>query len=173
MKLPQKERGFILVNKNGVIYPKNIVKSQDENSVYYNWYLAPGEVLLGQNHTHQDPSTNTKDRPNFSDEDIAAIKQAHGHQTIQNYTSFIECGDVRYALVIEDPVKAIAFFNANTPAIINKKYLTNLNTNPNYSSNYQLAGQEATIAAIGSAAVSGIGFYKSTNTEKTVFVKIN
>lgn len=105
MMLPQRERGFIIVRKNGVIYAKNIQVSPDENSVEQVWYLAPGENLLGQGHTHQDPSPDT--------------------------------------------------------------------LSSNYSTNYQLAGIEAVLSVIGLSSNSGIGLYKSNNSYKTEFTKLN
>lgn len=173
MELPQRERGFIIVKKNGVIYAKNFVEGS-ENAVYHNWFLAPGEILLGAIHTHPDPSLILTDRPAPSGGDITALN-TKGHQGIKNYTSFIDCGNVRFAFVIEDPLKANAFFlNVNRSRIdIDDLYEQALSTNPNRSSNYQLAGQQSIISIIGQANNSGIALYISTNTLKTNYNKLN
>lgn len=169
----QWEWGFILVKKNGAIYPKYIRTDSLEDEVQQIWYVQNGEVLLAQLHTHQARTTNVKDRPCFSDDDIIDIKFSHGHHTVKNYISFIECGDVRYALVIEDPAKAIAFYNNNPPDKIRALYRDRLKNNVNYSSNYQLAGEQSVSETIGFAMTSGIALYKSSNSTKTDYVKLN
>ncbi|MBL7702418.1 MAG: hypothetical protein JNM14_09215 [Ferruginibacter sp.] len=174
MVTPQKEYGFILVKKNGVIYPKNIRTDNKPNDVKQNWFLQSGEVLLGDWHAHPDASSVLTDRPAPSDGDIIGLN-THGHQTRLHYMRFIDCGNVRYALVIEDPAKATLFFRNVVfgREDISLNYFNSLNNNPIRSSNYQQAGLEAVIAAIGNTFVNGIGIYKSTNSEKTIYEKKN
>ena len=99
----------------------------------------------------------------------------YGHQTKLHYMSFIDCGNVRYAFVIEDPVKATAFFRYFLfgKYDLNSVYSNSLTNNPIRGSNYQLAGLQAVIAAIGNASVNGIGIYKSTNPQKNQYEKKN
>ena len=175
MVIPQKEYAFIVVKNNqNNIYPKNIRTDNKPDEVKQNWFLQPNEFLLADWHSHQDISTNLTDRPGPSHDDILGIK-THGHQNQLHFTRFVECGNVRYAFVIEDPVKAAAFFRNITFGRLDvyEIYLNSLNNNPIRSTNYQQAGLEATIAVIGSSSVNGIGIYKSTNTQKTEYEKKN
>lgn len=175
MVVPQKEYSFIIVKNNqNQIYPKNIRTDSLENSVTPIWYCQPYETLLGNWHPHPDPSADTNNRPAPSNEDILELN-SHGHQSKLNFTSFIDCGNIRFAFVIENNVKANTFFrNINFAKYdMSAVYFNSLYNNPLRSSNYQLAGIQAVVAAIGNASASGIGFYKSTNPQKTEYTKIN
>ncbi|MFZ1786350.1 MAG: hypothetical protein WAU23_14185 [Ferruginibacter sp.] len=174
MITPQKEYAFIVV-KNGIyIYPKNIRTDSMPDQVAQNWFLQPNEVLLADWHTHQDISTNLNDRPGPSDDDIIGIKTG-AHQTQLNFVRFIECGNVRYAFVIENPTKAAAFFRNVTfgRLDVSEVYQNSLKNNPIRSTNYQQAGVEATIAVIGNSSTNGIALYMSTNPQKNQYVKLN
>jgi hypothetical protein len=175
MIVPQKEYAFILVKNNqNTIYPKNIKNDNDPDAVTVNWFLQNNETLLAQWHSHQDASTNLNDRPGPSHDDIIALN-AHGHQTKLHFVSFVDCGNVRFAIVIEDPIKANTFFrNVNFGNFdVYETYMNSLNNNPLRGINYQQAGLEATIAVIGSASSNGIAVYKSTDILKTEYEKKN
>jgi hypothetical protein len=171
---PLKEYCGIIVKKDASVYLKNIRTDNDPDQVNYIWFLQNNETLLGQFHTHQENSVNLNDRPGSSHEDIIGLN-AHGHQTKRHFISIIECGNVRSALVIEDPIKANQFFrNVNFGNFdVYTTYMNSLNNNPIRHTNYQQAGLDAVKAVLGDTSVSGIAIYKSTNTQKTEYEKKN
>jgi hypothetical protein len=163
-----KERGVIIVEKDGVIYTKNESEG-DESSCEPNYTLAKGEKLIGELHTHQSGDTISKNRSCFSGEDISGLRYHLQYQ----YTMIIECGNVRYIAVIEDVSKAIAFFGANKPrAIINDVWDAAYGV-PNGSANWQSVTQAVIVGLLDPPGSTGIGLYISNNSNKTTFTKLN
>ncbi len=156
-----------IVVKDGVIYPKNDHTDRDSMGSYPVLTLAAGEILLGYLHTH--PRANELDRSAPSDGDIDALRR----NLSQNFVSFIECGNVRYALVVEDPTKAAAFLRNNPYRKLNSGIMTSALSQPDYYSNWQHATQVAVAGVLGSAASNGIGLYISNNADKTSYTKLN
>ena len=174
MVLPQKEYGFIIVMNSGSIYPKNIKTDGYENDVKQNWFTQNYEILLADWHAHPDPSADTNKRPAPSPDDIISLNNK-GHGSTLNYISFIDCGNVRYAFAIQDKIKSAAYFRnlLFSQKNLTVEYMNLLRSNPNYNSNYQLAGEQTILTLIGSASLNGIGLYKSINPTKTQYQKLN
>jgi uncharacterized membrane protein YgcG len=166
-----KEQSFILVRKNGIIYPKNYkVGTEDGSGTKVNYFLGPGEVLVGYVHTHP-VEIDPKGRSFFSFNDI---QEARKNAAFPSYCAIIECGNKRYALVIEDKTKLNAFINLNRLQELKNFKLEEITVGlPNYNSNRQQASVNAVIGYFGSAAICGIGFYEATSPNKTNFTKLN
>jgi hypothetical protein len=162
------EYSMIIVKKNGVIYPKNAMTSRQADYTKFNYFLAPGEVLVGELHTHQG-DTSIK-RPCFSGDDITFLKRFSSRY---NYTMFIECGNVRYVLVIEDIGKAMSFLNSKSDKSIIEAIYNLSYSSPLAYSNWQQATENAVSSFIGSSSTTGIGFYKANAPNKTNFIKLN
>jgi hypothetical protein len=158
----------IIVEKDGVIYTKNEQEGgEDWSKPVYT--LAQGEKLIGELHTHQSGDTISKNRSCFSGNDISDLRYHLQYQ----YTMIIECGNVRYAVVIEDVSKAIAFFGANKPkAIINDVYDAAYGV-PNGNINWQQTTQAVILALLDPPGSTGIALYISNNSNKTTFTKLN
>jgi hypothetical protein len=87
-----------------------------------------------------------------------------------------ECGFVRYALVVENPQKANAFFRTqgNGPLLLYNKLLQMVYNDPRSSTNlFHQVSVEKLRLILGNSAISGIGIYKSSNPEKTLYTKLN
>jgi len=157
----------IIVMKNDSIYCKNIKTDNDSMSSTPNNRLAQGEILLGSFHTHPRNAINDRSAP--SGGDISFLKS----RLNQNYTLFVECGNVRYALVVEDVIKAGTFLKSNSlNKLTDSLYAISLRQS-NWFSNWQNATQVAVATTLGSASTNGIGFYISNNTTKTLYTKLN
>jgi hypothetical protein len=161
----KKEYNAAIVEKNGLVYVKNIKTDYDSLGTTPDWTLDFGEILLGNFHTH--PKYPVSDRSAGSHGDILGLKLT------KNFISIVECGNVRYAFVMEDVTKAINFYKHQTlEGLANQIYAIALQQ-PNWFSNWQGATQTAIAQILGSAATNGIGFYISNNTAKTEYTKLN
>jgi hypothetical protein len=97
-----REMSFVIVQKNGMIYAKNFISgSFDGSKTRVNYLLAVGEQLLGYFHSHP-IEADPKGRSFFSFNDI---QEARKNANITNYCAIVECGNKRYAMIIEDAVK--------------------------------------------------------------------
>lgn len=161
------EYSVTIVMKDGVIYTKNVHTENDSMGLRPDLRLAPGEVLLGYFHTH--PRANILDRSAPSHGDIDNLRLT----ITENFISYIECGNVRYALVVEDVVKAKAFFRTHNANKLGNSIYTIALQQPNWFINWQNATQVAVTAVLGSASANGIGFYISNNLPKTTYTKLN
>ena len=85
------------------------------------------------------------------------------------YRSYVDCGDTLYVIVNENLSKIKAFIRTGTflPAITASDQLSNA------GSNRRSLGLALLRQLLGSSAISGLGLYKSINTIKAVFIKIN
>ncbi|MBK6937672.1 MAG: hypothetical protein IPH18_12900 [Chitinophagaceae bacterium] len=163
------EWGHILVqNASNNVYPKNCTTSHDPGYVKQNRSILNGEIIIGELHTHPDPSPNPLNRSAPSGADLAPLRI----NSKQNYTVFVDCGNVRYALVIENVSLSRSFFASNPVDLINYNQSVIAQSHPDAYSNWQNATQAALLQLIGSSSNCGIGFYKSDAT-KTNFVKLN
>lgn len=165
---------IIVKNTSGTIYAKNPKTDGDPDDVTFNWYLTADETLLGAEHTHQSESSNLTDRPGPDDGDVLKMRQ---HRNTLGFTSFINCGNVKYALVIENTglfsTWANQFVMPAQEDILDSTFQANTHSNPNYSTNYQLAQVQTLIALMGGVGDHGIGIYQSNNPEMTNFIKLN
>lgn len=87
------------------------------------------------------------------------------------YAAILEVGNARYVFVVEDVGKKTTF-NHNRRGQHKNNYYNKLNELSNQYSGQALT-EQAWIAYLGSASVSGIGFYKSTAPNKNNFTKLN
>lgn len=164
-----REQSFIVVKKNGIIYPKNYVVgtlSGDQTDV--NYTLATGEQLLAYFHTHAE-DTASYWRTSFSPDDLLEFNK---NANVTGYTALLEVGNARYAFVVEDVSKKSAF-NISKKGRHEKLYKAVFNTLSSQISNGQTLTEETWIQYLGSATVSGIGFYKATAPNKNNFTKLN
>lgn len=157
---------------NSTIYTKNKRTDNQPNYVEIVHYVTANEVLIGEEHVHEDfpNKTNPLDRSAPSMSDIFALSK---NRAIPNFVSFINCGNVRYALVIENLAVFAQFYRNNFRQVdeLDKQQNTIAGQQPNWNSNWQLATEIALLQLLG--ANSGVAIYKSNNTEKTNFIKLN
>jgi hypothetical protein len=164
-----REQSFILVKKNDSIYPKNFtsgVMNGDKTRV--NYTLAPGETLLCYFHTH--PLPTPQERGSFSPGDFIELTK---NRNIPGYTAILECGDVRYAFVIEDLAKLNIFTSTRRNNVLVPDWENAIYSQPNFYSNTTQACINGIIQYLGSASTCGVGFYKATAPNKNNFVKLN
>jgi uncharacterized membrane protein YgcG len=162
-----KEQSFILVKKDGVIYPKNYKEgTTDQTSV--NYLLDPGEVLLAYFHTHAEDTVNFY-RTAFDGQDLA---QFDIHATEVGYAAILEVGNARYAFVLEDVQKHTAF-NIAKRGQHKRNYYAKLDALMSQISNGTIASEQAMIQYLGTASTSGVGFYKASRPNKNNFTKLN
>ena len=163
------EWGHILVqNSSNNVYPKNCTTSHDPGFVKQNRSISNGETIIGELHTHPDPDPNPLNRSAPSGADLAPLRI----NSKQNYTVFVDCGNVRYALVIENVSLSRNFFTSNPIDLINYNHSVIAQSHPDAYSNWQNATQVALLQLIGNSSSCGIGFYKS-DASKTNFIKLN
>ncbi len=164
------EWGLVIVKRNDSIYSVNIRTDNDSIQVKTRRFfrLQVGEMSIGDAHTHQAPDSTSRSFPSGDD-----LESLRGFKTQQNYFHFIEAGNVRYALVIENTTLAQTFFNN----ITDKRYLIinhwegALADQAAYT-NWRLATERSLIQLIGTSSSTGIAIYKSNNLAKTSFDKI-
>ena len=106
-------------------------------------------------HAHVSRSGNLSERRSFSSSDIELLR--HFRCLRQDFVSFADCRNKRYALVISDATKATAFFNSHDPYAIESLYTTT------GSGNIQEIDERCVKNVIGSVATNGIGFYVSND----------
>lgn len=106
----KEEWGFPFVQKGNDIYAKRCTTIHETDMVILDRYKDVGEVIMGELHTHPDSSPNPLNRSAPSGDDL----ETFNINSRLNYTLFVECGNVRYSLVIENVALARAFL-ANHP----------------------------------------------------------
>jgi hypothetical protein len=164
-----REQSFILVKKNGLIYPKNFQPgSQNGAKARVNYTLAEGEQLVAYFHTH--PLPTPQERSSFSADDFIELTK---NRNIPGYTAILECGNVRYAFVIEDLSKLNIFTSTRRNNVLEEGWVNAIYSQPNIYSNGPQACINGIVQYLGSASVCGVGFYKSTPPDKNNFVKLN
>lgn len=175
--LQKVEYGLAIVkNTAGLIYAKNETTDNDPNHVTINYFLLTNEILLAEEHDHPDSEnqTNPLDRSAPTTGDVLALSK---NISKPNYVGFVNCGNVRYAIVIENAAKFQAFKNLYiTRESKDQLFKTQQDLtydNPIHTTNWQLATQNALVSSIGSADINGIGIYVSDNPTKTNFIKLN
>ncbi len=156
-----------IVKKDSLIYTKNARTDRDSTFSTPNLSLANGELLMGTIHTHSTTISTDKSAPSHGD-----IYDLRRH-LVKHYISFVECGDVRYALVIEDVPKAANYLKNKSIEYFYSNLVENAMQQPDAYSNWQKATEKALKLVLGSASTCGIGFYISNNTEKTSYTKAN
>lgn len=155
------------VNPNGVIDTIGVKTDSSENDVLPNYrqlkilHITP----IFDWHCHSDQLS--KDRHPHDPDDIAASNSYYS--SIQDFRSYVDCGDTLYAIVNEDLNKIRTFLQTK-----NLDIQTNLWSNPMYySPNRRQLGMNKLLELLGSSNISGLGLYKSINSDKTEFIKLN
>jgi hypothetical protein len=165
------EWGFIIVeNAAGEIYAKACTTNHDAGQVRLDRSLSTGERIIAELHTHPEVGPNPLSRSAPSGSDFKTLKINSRYP----YTSFIDCGNVRYAIVVENVDLSRTFFQKpeNRIDILTANQDSIAQTKPNWSTDWQNATEVSILELIGSSAISGIGVYKS-DTTKTTFIKLN
>ena len=165
-----REQGAIIVKKNDSIYLKNFsTGSQSHTSI--NDILSAGEEIIGYLHTH--PVDNDfKLRSFFSDNDI--LKFHKYASNIQKFTAILECGNKRFALVVEDIQKYNEFMTMSRLVQIRQERIEELTLQQqNIWTNGQQASVDAAIIFFGASSNCGLGIYEALMPGKTSFIKIN
>ena len=164
-----REQGFILVRKNGLIYPKNYLPgSPNGDKTKINYLLAPGEELVGYVHTH--PLPTLEERGSFSAEDFIELTK---HRDIPGYTAILECGSIRYAFVIENLDKLNIFTSTRRNTTLKDGWDEAIINQPTIYTNPSLACENGIVQYLGTSSTCGVGFYKATAPNKTNFIKLN
>ena len=156
------------------IYPKNERTNNNPQYVKNNFNITVNETLLGEEHEHPDTDnqTNPLDRSAPTTEDVLALNK---HRAINNYVAFVNCGNVKFAIVNENSAKANVFFDTYKIKSEELYYKQDslAKIDPLHNTNWQQATLNALILIMGSANDCGLGVYKSSNADKTIFTKIN
>lgn len=164
-----REQSFILVKKDGIIYPKNFqTGTLNGDKTRVNYTLGPDEQLVAYIHTH--PSPTPLERSSFSSDDFIELTK---NRNMLGYTAILECGNVRYALVIEDLAKLNTFTSTRRNNVLRQGWDEAIYGQPNIYSNGPQACVDGIIQYLGSSAICGIGFYRATAPNKTNFIKLN
>ncbi|MBN8834138.1 MAG: hypothetical protein ABS68_02555 [Niastella sp. SCN 39-18] len=164
-----REQSFIVVKKNGSIYLKNFMPGfPGGDKTRVNYTLAAGEELLAYAHIHAEDTVNFY-RSSFSPDDLIEFnKNAYN----VGYTAILEVGNARYAFVLED-VQMKSNFNISKMGQHKKLFNAKFNTLTLQYPNGQTCSEQTWIQYLGSASVSGIGFYKATSPNKNNYIKLN
>ena len=163
------EHSMIIVKNGGSIYLKNEKTSQDSLSTEVDFTLSLNEIILGYIHCHSSASSNINDRSAPSGSDVIFLRE----RLIANFVQITECGNAGYALVIEDPLKAKTFLDSLTRYDLDTQLRDSAMKVTDWFPNWQNATQIALVKLLGSAALHGIGFYKSTDAIRENWSKLN
>jgi len=164
-----REQSFIIVKKNGSIYPKNFMHGfPGGDKTRVNYTLEAGEELLAYVHIHAEDTVNFY-RSSFSPDDLIEF---NSHANFVGYTAIVEVGNARYAFVLED-VQKKSNFNISKMGQHKKLFNAKFNTLTSQYPNGQTCSEQTWIQYLGSASVSGIGFYKATSPHKNNYIKLN
>jgi hypothetical protein len=166
-----REQSFIIVKNTatGAIYPKNFTPGFPNGfQTRVNYTLTNTEQLLAYVHTHAEDTADYY-RTAFSPDDLIEFNK---NANVVGYTALLEVGNARYAFVLEDVQKKIAF-NVSKRGRHVQLFNELLETLTSIS-NGQIKTEQAWIQYLGSASITGIGFYKSSiSSNKNVFTKLN
>ena len=168
------EYSLIITQKGENVYARNMKTDNHADSVTMNYRPPTGETLIGEDHTHQDdiPNGPPNKRCSLDMGDVYALWNL-GNFSKQDFTSFVEMGDIRQAIVIEDPVKATNFLYMLKKRPYLNDYLTKVVTSPLYFTNFRQVTLNATLYQLSSSSFSGIGFYQTIDAGKVLFTKLN
>lgn len=134
-------------------------KHTDKSPNHVGYIENDNYIAIGQFHTHTD------DNMPHSAGDLLALKK---HSGKIGFISIIDAGSTRFALVIEDPVKAKQFYkdNYDLEKKINIQFLK-------MRSETELTDEEIRIKIINDLLEgSGIGFYQTNDEKKVNFVEV-
>jgi hypothetical protein len=148
------EHAITLVEENGRYLPKYL-RTNNDSSFVIPHVMIGREVLRATWHSHVSRNPDSTARDTFSPDDIDLLRNVRC--LTQNFVSFADCRDKRYALVINDVTKAQRFFNANNVDSIDLKYTTM------GSGNTQQVDERCVKNVIGVDTLNGISFYVSTD----------
>jgi hypothetical protein len=167
-RIPRTTGGFPFVQKNNNVYAKRCTTIHVTDQVILDRYVDVGERIMGELHTHPDTSSSPLNRSAPSGNNL----QTFNTNSRLNYTLFVECGNVRYALVIENVDSVRNYLSAHFPEDIESQQNILAQQQPNWVGNWQLATEVALKLLLGNSSNCGIGFYKS-DAAKLNFIKLN
>lgn len=148
-----KEYAFTGVFENDQIVPKELTTNNDSLYVIPKVFIRG--IVLFTWHSHVSRSLDPTVRGSFSDADIQMLRSVRCLQ--QNFVSFADCRNKRYAFVITDVTKAKAFFDSHSDDEISALYTTT------GSGNTQDIDERSVKNVIGSFQTNGISFYVSND----------
>ncbi|MBL7729612.1 MAG: hypothetical protein JNM88_00425 [Chitinophagaceae bacterium] len=164
----KEEWGFPVVQKNGNVYAKRCTTTHLTTQVILDRYIETGERIMGECHTHPDTSSNPLARSAPSGYDLETFNT----NSRLRYTLFVECGNIRYALVIEDVNLCRAFLSLHPSFQLGIAQEGLAMQQAGWQANWQHATEIALIQLLGPSSSCGIGFYKS-DASKLNFIKLN
>jgi len=143
-----------------------IKTDRDPNQVNYNRVVLGNSNPDGEYHTHQD--ANPLERHLHDPEDVLNSSILRKKLYYRNY---VDCGDTLYVIVNENLNKIKIF--SNTHPIRSAQETTEWKALINAGTNRRSVGISLLLAFLGNSATTGFGLYKSTNSAKTEFIKLN
>jgi len=156
-----------IVKQDNLIYGTNIKTDLDSNGVEPDLHIGPGETLLATLHVHNRVAVLDRSAPSHGD--IYSLRFTN----YKNFIEFVECGNVRYALIIQDPAKARSFYQTHSFEQLYQSLSAATFNQHDWPTNWQGATQAGVIATLSSVLSSGIGFYISINPVKTTYQLLN
>lgn len=164
----KEEWGFPFVQKAGNVYAKRCTTNHKTQIVILDRYVDTGEKIMGECHTHPDTSLNPLNRSAPSGIDLETFNV----NSRLGYTLIVECGNVRYALVIENVSLCRAYLAQHYPDELMYEQEVIAMQQSGWQTNWQHATELALIQLLGASNSCGIGFYKS-DMSKLNFTKLN
>lgn len=169
LNLKKEIAATIVKDPQGNLKLINLVIAPDGMAVEPNFHLPQGYQLLGSFHCHPDSLNNPLDRSAPSWGDIWSLRFTQR----QNFFEIVECGNKRFAVVIDDINKAINAENKYDPVQgMSTQADIAGHTSPG-TANWQEASRLALLQMVGSATTSGISLYQTTDVGKQTFSKFN
>ncbi len=173
------EYSFTIVDRHDdVMDTLNLHTNGSGLAVVPNYNVWGGRRLRGIWHSHPTevnfPLSDTNSRSGPSGDDVGQLFDLKDIQP--PIPVLTDCGNVRYALVVENPQKANAWFrlSGNGPLVLYNRHLLMVYNDPRSStSQFHQVTVELLLQILGSSTACGIGLYKSNNPEKTAYTKLN
>jgi len=157
-----------IFENNGRFFPRNVKTDNDDQWSKPNLLSnVQGDIYAGVIHFHGDAVSGNRSAPSGADVWFLRFKR-------RQFVLFVECGNVRYALIVNDQNNCNAFTLNHSSQELNQLIYNRANTLFGAGGiSWQKATEIALMEAIGSMSASGIGFYISTNADKTEFELLN
>lgn len=160
------EYHFFIKRYNGIAKAIGITTDHDPDGVTPNRIVQANSDPDGDYHTHQDHPSGGYRHPH----DPQDVLISHGKRPKLYYRSYVDCGDTLYVIVTENLNLMKAFFRSANSLAAQDAFLASLNSaGPNRRS----LGLALLIQFLGNSSTTGLGLYKSINSDKTTFIKIN
>lgn len=167
---PGSEYFFLIVNK-GIDTQSWHHSVGTDFEVIQNYNIHSGFSRIAAWHSHP----NNGDGSPGSGPSGGDLDQMWQAKNYQNFAIFTECSNKRFSLVIENPQKIDSWFRNNgiSRFALQDSLQARVLRDPNHANNFQEVTVQKLHDLIGNSSFSGIGLYQSTNSDKTIFSKIN